>query len=80
MTAAFPDIQSIPFEGPDTTSLLAFRLDQRYASWDGELGGKIERGEMNVAACRQHVELTGEPTIASGRQEMLENLINSFLH
>jgi xylose isomerase len=54
-------------------------LGQRYASWDGELGGKIERGEMSLAACRQHVEKTGEPTLVSGRQEMLENLVNSFI-
>ena len=54
-------------------------LKQRYSSWSDDLGGKIERGEMGLAACREHAQNSGEPTLASGRQEMLENIFNSFL-
>jgi len=54
-------------------------LKQRYSSWSDGLGGKIERGEMGLAACREHAQNSGEPTLASGRQEMLENIVNSFL-
>ena len=54
-------------------------IQKRYASWDSDLGGKIERGEMSLSTCREHASKTGEPRIASGRQEMLENILNSFL-
>jgi len=56
----------------------AFVAD-RYASWDQGIGRKVERGKAGFHELEAHAQLTGEPTVASGRQEMLENLINDFL-
>ncbi len=60
------------------------RLDafvrDRYASWDSGLGAEIEAGRKSMADLRAYMESKGnaEPN-ASGRQEMLENLINEFI-
>jgi xylose isomerase len=59
------------------------RLDDfvkdRYSSFDSELGKKIESGKCSFEEIEQIALSNGEPSIASGRQEMLENLINEFL-
>ncbi len=56
-------------------------LAQRYASFDTGFGGEIESGKATLPALEQLV-LTklGEPKPASGKQEYLENLLNSYLH
>jgi xylose isomerase len=54
-------------------------LKQRYASFDGGIGAKIEAGEATLEELAEHALQQGEPTIPSGRQEMLENLINDFI-
>ena len=54
-------------------------LNDRYSSWDGELGSKIENGNISLADLEAHA-LSNEPSILpSGRQEMLENLFNNFI-
>ena len=54
-------------------------LKDRYSSWDGELGSKIENGNTSLSALEVHA-LGREPgTLPSGRQEMLENLLNNFI-
>ena len=54
-------------------------LNDRYSSWDGELGSKIENGNISLADLEAHA-LSNEPGILpSGRQEMLENLFNNFI-
>jgi xylose isomerase len=54
-------------------------LKDRYSSWDGELGSKIENGNTSLADLEAHA-LSNEPGILpSGRQEMLENLFNNFI-
>ncbi|GIW87264.1 MAG: xylose isomerase [Isosphaeraceae bacterium] len=60
------------------------RLDafvrQRYASWDGELGRRIEAGQTTLGDLEAYILPKGDvPQCPSGRQEMLENLINEFL-
>jgi xylose isomerase len=59
------------------------RLDQfvkdRYASFDGKLGAEIESGKCSFETLEKAALANGEPVLASGRQEMLENLINEFL-
>jgi xylose isomerase len=52
---------------------------QRYASWDEGLGAKIEAGSVGLEDLFTHAAAGDEPQIASGRQEMLEGLINEFL-
>ncbi len=54
-------------------------LQERYASWDRSLGQQIERGETDLDGLAAHAAAQGEPTPASGRQEMLENIINEYL-
>ncbi len=59
---------------------LADFVKQRYASWDGDLGRKIESGKSNLADLEAHALKLGEvKDLTSGRQEMLENLINEFI-
>ncbi|MBX6313651.1 MAG: xylose isomerase [Isosphaeraceae bacterium] len=59
---------------------LAAFLRERYQSWDGELGRKIESGQATFTELETYALERGEAAAnASGRQEMLENLINEFL-
>src|SRR5262249_45070346 len=59
---------------------LADFVKQRYASWDSELGRKVESGRASLAELEQHALANGDvKNLASGRQEMLENLINEFI-
>jgi xylose isomerase len=56
-------------------------LRERYASWDTQLGGDIEAGRADFRSLESYM-LEREGRIApnrSGRQEMLEHLINRYL-
>ena len=54
-------------------------VKDRYSSWDSDLGSKIEKGETSLSDLESHA-LQREPGILpSGRQEMLENLLNNFI-
>jgi xylose isomerase len=59
---------------------LAEFVKQRYASWDKDIGRDIERGKVGLKELEAYILKKGEadPNI-SGRQEMLENLINDFI-
>ncbi len=52
---------------------------KRYRSFDSGLGAKIEKGEVGLKELSEAALAGGEPKIPSGRQEMLENLLNDFL-
>lgn len=52
---------------------------QRYSSFDSGIGARIESGEAGFEECEAHILAGGEPATRSGRQEMLENLINEFI-
>lgn len=54
-------------------------IKQRYASFDSGVGAKIEKGEVGFEELEAHVLANGEPLLASGRQEMLENFVNEYL-
>ncbi|MFM2168260.1 MAG: xylose isomerase [Verrucomicrobiota bacterium] len=54
-------------------------IKQRYSSFDSGIGAKIEKGEVGFADLEAYTLSNGEPFIASGRQEMCENLINEYL-
>ena len=58
---------------------LAEFVAKRYASFDTGIGAKVEAGTATFAELEAHALANGEPTLASGRQEMLENLINEFI-
>ena len=59
------------------------RLDDfvknRYSSWDSGIGAEIENREVGFAQLEAYSLSHAEPTVESGRQEMLENLINEFI-
>ncbi len=58
---------------------LAKFLEERYSTFDQGIGAKIEAGTTSFAELEQYAMANGEPGLASGRQEMLENLINEFI-
>ncbi|MEW6236375.1 MAG: xylose isomerase [Candidatus Omnitrophota bacterium] len=51
----------------------------RYAGWDKGFGAKIESGEVGFEELEAYILKNGEPEIQSGRQEMLENLLNEYI-
>jgi xylose isomerase len=55
-------------------------VKERYSSWDGEFGARIEAGEMDMRSLEAYVLQRKElrPN-QSGRQEMLEHLINQYI-
>jgi xylose isomerase len=55
-------------------------VDDRYSSWSSPLGKDIEAGKHSLASLEKLMLEKGEVTPnASGRQEMIENLINDYL-
>lgn len=59
---------------------LADFVKTRYQSWDSDLGRKVEAGKASFADLEAYIAPKGEVTTnTSGRQEMLENLINEFI-
>jgi xylose isomerase len=58
---------------------LADFVAKRYSSWDSGIGAKIEAKSISLDEIATQVLSSPEPTIASGRQELLENLINEFI-
>ena len=55
-------------------------LKERYASWETGLGAEIEAKQHNFATLEKFMLEQGEITPNhSGRQEMLENLINTYI-
>ncbi len=59
---------------------LASEVDQRYAGWDGDLGERIMNGGASMTDLADYIESGSvEPQPHSGRQEALENLVNTYL-
>jgi xylose isomerase len=55
-------------------------IQQRYATWDRDLGAAIESGQHDFASLEKIMLQKGEiAPLESGRQEMIENLINMYL-
>ncbi|MBI9019043.1 MAG: xylose isomerase [Phycisphaerae bacterium] len=54
-------------------------ITQRYAGWDKDLGQKIETGKMDFDALEKFTIENGEPIVQSGHQEMLENILNTYI-
>lgn len=53
---------------------------ERYASWDKGIGAEIESGKHGFASLEKYMLEKGEITPnVSGRQEMIENLINTYI-
>jgi xylose isomerase len=55
-------------------------VKERYRSYDSGIGRKIENGMANMNELEQYILQKGEVAAnTSGRQEMLENLINRYI-
>ena len=54
-------------------------LNQRYSSFDSGIGKSFAEGNLNLNELATHAKNNGEPSLKSGKQELLENLINRFI-
>jgi xylose isomerase len=52
---------------------------ERYAGWKSEIGTAVLKGKSSLLDLERWMKKQGEPKLKSGRQEMLENLLNSSL-
>ncbi len=56
-------------------------VTERYASFDSDYGKEIEKRKIGFRELEKLVlKKLGEPKPRSGRQEYLENLVNTYLH
>ncbi|PUZ27184.1 xylose isomerase [Chitinophaga costaii] len=51
----------------------------RYASYNSGKGQEFEAGKLNLEDLRNIAAASGEPSVISGKQEYLENLINRYI-
>ena len=51
----------------------------RYASFDAGIGADVEAGKMDFEKLSAYALKNGEPQLASGRQELIENIINEYI-
>lgn len=51
----------------------------RYASFDDGNGKKFENGELSLEELRNLAAKSGEPKTISGKQELLENIVNRYI-
>jgi len=55
-------------------------VDERYASWSSPLGTRIEAGSESFASLEREMLAKGDSAACtSGRQELFENVINTYL-
>jgi len=54
-------------------------IEDRYSSYDSGIGQKIEAGKTNFRELESYVLKHGEPKRRSGRQELLENIVNQYM-
>jgi xylose isomerase len=54
-------------------------IAERYSSFDSGIGAKIMSGKVGLQDVERWIIKAGEPDLESGRQEMLENILNSYI-
>jgi xylose isomerase len=54
-------------------------IDERYGSFKSGIGAKIMSGKVGFRDLEQWIIKNGKPELESGRQEMLENILNSYI-
>jgi xylose isomerase len=54
-------------------------IAERYSSFDSGIGAKIMSGKVGFRDLEQWIIKEGKPELESGRQEMLENILNSYI-
>jgi len=58
---------------------IADLVNERYSSWDSELGKKIESGKASLAELEKVAHDNNMTAVPSSRQELLENILNELL-
>ena len=59
--------------------LLEDFVSERYAGYKREVGRRIMTGKATFAELERYVLKQGEPEKRSGREEMLENIVNRYI-
>ena len=54
-------------------------IEERYSSFNSGIGEKIISGKVGLEDLEKHIIKEGMPVLKSGRQEMLENILNSYI-
>jgi xylose isomerase len=54
-------------------------IQKRYAGWDTAFGKKVAAGKMDFKKLEAYILENGEPKPQSGRQELLENILNDYI-
>ncbi|MBN2010941.1 xylose isomerase [candidate division KSB1 bacterium] len=54
-------------------------IEERYSSYQSGIGADIMAGKVGLEDLDQWILKNGKPTMKSGRQEMLENVVNSYI-
>ena len=54
-------------------------INERYAGWNEGIGKQIEDKKVGFTELEQFILDTGEPEVKSGRQELLENILNQYI-
>ena len=55
-------------------------VEERYSSFNSGVGARIMSGQIGLEELEKWVLSEGAPVLKSGRQEMLENILNSYIH
>ena len=58
---------------------LSRAVEKRYREWNTPLGRKVAKGRVSLAELEKHALKHGEPKVQSGRQELLENVLNEYI-
>jgi xylose isomerase len=54
-------------------------IQKRYVGWETTFGKKIEKKKIGFKELEAYTLKNGEPKVQSGRQEMLENMLNDYI-
>ncbi len=54
-------------------------VDKRYAGWNSGIGAEIEGRKVGFEELEAYTLKNGEPELQSGRQEMIENILNEYI-
>jgi xylose isomerase len=54
-------------------------IAERYSSFESGIGAKVMSGKVGFPELEQWIVKQGKPELESGRQEMLENILNSYI-
>ena len=54
-------------------------VSERYSSWESGEGAKFESGSLGLEALREIALREGEPAKRSGKQELMENIVNDHI-